>query len=129
MSAGTVVTFDMGSCLLQVWPEGRYCQSVFPDATTVPAAPQDNESYRNMARELGYGEDTWRMCVEHELLHTMLAQMDGRPYSPTLFAVAHGVVDSLEPILVAEEEAAVLEFQRRLNACRSNAPVADVGKP
>ena len=89
-------------------PADSYVETVFPDGRVVPARPEDSDSYRETARECGYGENTFRMCLHHELLHAILAEAQGLPYSPTIRAVAEGRDGSLE------EESRVMQFQRRL---------------
>ena len=123
------IEFQFGMASLWVYPSRQYAETVFRDGARCAAVPHDTEDYRQRARDLGYGDDTWAMCWQHELGHSLLAAVQQRVVSLTLFAVAHGTIDSLDPALVAEEEAAVLDWQRKLNACRSNAPVADAGKP
>lgn len=117
-SGEVVITFNFGDlAILQVWPNGRYCQTVFRDGTTVPAAPEDTEEYWERARSMGYS-DPWLMCFEHEFLHSVLALAEGRAVSPTLWAVAHGTTEN-DPALIANEEAEVLKMQRKMNLCRS----------
>lgn len=93
-----------------VYPDEQYLETVFADAATVPATPQDNDEYRARAQALGYGDDVWRMCLEHEIAHTELMQMLGLEYSPTLWAVAHG--DTRKTREMGAEEELVLAFQR-----------------
>ena len=69
-----------------------------------------------MGLELGYGDDTWMMSRDHELSHTWLAHLDGRPWSPTMWRLAHpSSSDVADDVAVAEEEARVLDFQRGLD--------------
>lgn len=110
-----MIQFQLGQTLIQVWPDKHYLQTVYRDGTYVPAAPQDTEEYRQRARDLGYGENTWLMCVEHEICHTLLAMSQGRVVSPALWNVAHSIPPGQ---LEWDEEAEVLEFQRKFNACR-----------
>jgi hypothetical protein len=95
-------------CTVRVFPEERRLETIFPDGRTVPACPEDNDEYRKTAREHGYGEDTFRLSLHHELLHTMLAEFIGLSYSPTLRAVAEGREGD------ACEEEQVMRFQKRL---------------
>ena len=113
MSSPVIVEFR--HCKLRVWPETQYCETVFEDGTKVPAAPGQDDSYREQARECGYGDDTWALCLQHEAFHTMLAEFEGRPWSPTLWAVAHpgGRLTREE---AWDEEERVLNFQKQLNA-------------
>lgn len=105
-------TIEFRGCAVRVFPDSRYCDTTFPDGTSVPATPTNDDWYRTVARDLGYGEDTWRMCREHEILHTWLAERAGLPHSPTLWDVAHG-----RPASDAHynEESAVLALQRDVN--------------
>lgn len=67
---------------------------------------------------MGYGADVWAMTIDHEIGHTILAEMDGKPYSPALWAVAHPDVRR-DPNELHREECRVMEMQRfaRLHMC------------
>lgn len=104
----------MNGVVVRVYDDERYLETRFPDGTKVPAMPQNTESYRAKAQELGYGEDVWRMCKEHEMAHTELMQALGLEYSPTLWAVAHGHkrgIPGNQGEMGAEEDL-VLAYQR-----------------
>lgn len=118
-------TYKIGEAFLYVDHETRYARTTFADGTFVEARPQDDAAYRLTARELGYGEDTWSLCWQHEAAHSWLCERVGLPWSPTLFAVAHG--ETFER--ASAEEAAVLEFQRELTLYRRlRAAVGGVGR-
>lgn len=108
--------FVFARCRVIVDEEARYVESRMDDGTKVGATPNRDERSRQTARELGYGDDTWAMSRDHELCHTWLAHLDGRPWSPTMWRLAHphssDVAGDRE---VAEEEARVLAFQRTLD--------------
>lgn len=110
-----MISFNFGTCHFDVYPEEKRCTTVFCDGSKVEACPEDTDQYRKTAADLGYS-DTWEMCWQHELFHTMLAMIEGRALSPTLWAVAHGSESELCPNMIALEEAAVLDFQRRFKA-------------
>lgn len=94
----TQFTFDDG-----------WAKTTFSDGSTVPASPEPTASYAATAERLGYGTDTARMCVEHELVHNWLCHVIGLPHSPALFAVAHrGDADWRHAL----EEDAVIAVQR-----------------
>jgi hypothetical protein len=99
--------------LVRVFGDEHYLETVFPDGTRVPAAPQDTDQYRATAAALGYGDDIWRLCREHEIAHTTLMQSLGLRYSPTLWAVAHGERGKIpnSPGEMAAEEKLVLAYQ------------------
>lgn len=88
--------------------EGDLAITTLPDGAEVVAAPQDTEAYRATARRLGYGDDTARMCREHDACHAWLAAILCLPESPTLSNVAHGRSDSA---LTGLEEDAVMAIQ------------------
>lgn len=111
-----MITFHFGQAVFNVYPEIRRCETVFADGTVVHAEPEDNDAYRACARELGYGDDTWGLCVSHELFHSLLAMADGRVVSPALWAVAHPE-EASDADLIAREETAVLDFQHKVNQC------------
>lgn len=103
-------------CVVLVDEGARYVETRFEDGTKVGSTPnRDGHSLRTAA-DLGYGEDTWTMSRDHELAHSWLAHLDGRPWSPTMWRLAHPhAVDLPTDDEVAYEEARVLDFQRRLD--------------
>jgi hypothetical protein len=111
-----MVQFVFPRCRVLVDEAARYVESRMEDGTKVGATPNADDWSRRIAAELGYGGDTWSMSRDHELAHTWLAHVEGRPWSPTMWRLAHPdsaeVADDTE---VAEEEARVLDFQRSLD--------------
>lgn len=103
---------ELGIVQVRIFEDARYLETLFEDGTKVGAAPQDTDDYRATAERLGYGADTWSMCREHEIAHTFVTQALGLPYSPTLWAVAHGHHNGE---MWAEEEL-VLAYQRWRNS-------------
>lgn len=94
----------LGGTVVEVW--GDSLRTILPDGATVPAAPQDNDAYRATAARLGYGDDTLRMCLEHEAAHSAVCAWLGLTESPTLGRVARGqgstaVTDAEEDMVLA----------------------------
>lgn len=84
----TVLPFQQ--CRLEVDHRTRYIQTVFEDGTYAPATPNYEPSDVQRAHDLGYGGDCWQMCMDHETMHTWVAECMGFPYSLILWNVAHG---------------------------------------
>jgi len=105
--------FAFKNCEGVYYNSTKYYETVFEGEKKVPAMAQDTEDYRKTASELGYGENLDLMCLHHEVAHTVLAEANGKPYSPTLWAVANnqeGDVATLDEQY--EEESIVLAFQK-----------------
>ena len=95
--------------------EARYVESLMEDGTKVGATANCDGASVRTSQDLGYGDDTWAMSRDHELSHAWLAHLDGRPWSPTMWRLAHPhSSDVAGDTEVAEEEARVLAFQRAL---------------
>ena len=109
------VTYEMRSCYVRYYPATRFTDTIYPDGTHVPASPEDSAYYRDMAQRLGYGADVAACCREHEILHTFLAEAQGLPYSPLLWAIAHQQEEDIPLWQRESEEAVIIEFQRYLN--------------
>lgn len=111
-------TFPSG-IVYEAWPSQRLCRSTFARGVHLFAAPQDGPGYLEQARALGYGGDdaeaAWAMCREHDLLHHVLASLEGK-VSATLRAMAIGGGPHEQ---WREEEARVLELQTCLNKLRT----------
>jgi hypothetical protein len=114
---GTVVEIRLRGCKVLVWPERRYLETRFPDGCKVPAAPNFDEASRALALEIGYGDGpdaTWNMSrFEHEILHTVVAEHLGQPFSAALWLTAHGAVGRRG--VISGEEGRVLALQAFLN--------------
>ena len=103
-------------CRVIIDERARYVESVMEDGTKVGATPNRDEASLAIAADLGYGDDTWEMSRDHELSHTWLAHLEGRPCSPTMWRLAHPHSSEVaDDRTVAEEEARVLTFQRALD--------------
>lgn len=100
---------DFGAVRVQCGPDWT-CTHDARTGRTVFGAPEPTPAYALLARQIGYGADTARMCVDHELMHSALAHLLGLPASPTLTRVA---VDPAAPAtdLTRLEEMAVLAVQ------------------
>ena len=98
----------------------QYVETRFADGTKVGSTPNRDAHSLRTAQRLGYGDDTWAMSRDHEIAHTWLAHLDGLPWSPTMWRLAHPYDPDLpDDDDVAEEETRVLEFQR---LCDKEAP-------
>jgi len=86
-----------------------YTITRFRDGTFVTARHDDVRGLGQVrrARRLGY-PSAEALNASHDLCHSLLASWLGEPYSPTLYAQAHGTVDPWWYI----EEMAVLAVQR-----------------
>jgi hypothetical protein len=111
-----MLTIGFPECTVRISFANKRIETEFADGAICEAEPQDTDAYRFTAEQLGYGSDTWRMCYEHELAHTLLAIADGLPYSQVLWDVAHGQ-EGLQSHV--GEESAVLTLQRDINHRRS----------
>lgn len=104
------------SCVVLVDEEAQYVETRFPDGAKVGSTPNRDDHTLRTASELGYGDDTWAMSRDHEISHSWLAHLDGRPWSRTMWRLAHPYTPDLpNDDEVAEEETRVLDFQRTLD--------------
>jgi hypothetical protein len=110
----------LGEGTIWVFHDDHYLATEYPGGTTARATPHDTDEYRDTTRDLGYGEDTWRQCLEHELLHTWVALKLGKQHSVVLWGVAHG---NRRPIGGRREEGYVMGLQRYLNTCETDPSV------
>lgn len=102
-------------CSVLIDELNRYVETRFADGTKVGSTPNRDPHSLRVAADLGYADDTWAMSRDHELGHSWLAFIDGLPWSPTMWRLAHPEYPGLpSDAEVAEEEATVLEFQRTI---------------
>jgi hypothetical protein len=104
-------------CRFEIDDERRRARTVFDDGSELAAAPVMDEENIARARSLGYAGDdeeaVWEMTRHHDLVHTLLAEAEGFPFSLTLHAVANGY--ELPPGMAQREERIVFLIQRLLN--------------
>jgi hypothetical protein len=107
----------MKNCRVEIDDDERRAETIFEDGSRLPAAPIMDAENVARARALGYeGSDedaVWAMTRHHDLVHTVIAEAEGWPYSPTLHAVANGY--TLPPGTSQREERLVFLVQRLLN--------------
>lgn len=99
-------TFKISGAIVKLYENG-YLESWYGDKV-VKSFPQDNDSYRERAKELNYGDDTLAMSIDHELVHHLLSHWLELEKSPTLDGVSK--VDYFKNWHV--EESAVLAIQK-----------------
>lgn len=110
-----MVQYVFPRCRVLVDAANQYVETRFPDGAKVGSTPNRDAHSLKVAAELGYGDDTWTMSRDHELGHTWLAHLDGLPWSPTIWRLAHPEDTAVpDDAAVAEEEATVLTFQAGL---------------
>jgi hypothetical protein len=112
-----VITHQMKNCRFEIDDDARRAETIFEDGSRLAAAPVLDAENIARARALGYeGSDedaVWAMTRHHDLVHTVIAEAEGWPYSPTLHAVANGY--PLPPGTSQREERLVFLIQRLLN--------------
>jgi hypothetical protein len=108
----------IGACVIRIWPETQYLETVFSEGHKVPAAPNpDDPASVALAARLGYrgANACWQLSRDHECLHSWCAVQEGLDFSPTLWHVAYHVKSP--PGLMRDEEARVLALQALLHDC------------
>lgn len=103
---------------VHVSEEHRVVTTTLPGGHTVFAAPEDTEEERARATALGYtGPDrVWHMTRDHDRLHVLLAEAEGKRVSDALWLVAHPASASVPKRISADrEERVVLLMQHLLN--------------
>ncbi len=79
------ITRKLKTATVVIDPEHQTVSSTFvKNGQTLVAAPTNDEHDYACAHSLGYRGDTWRMCIEHELLHNWYADTFGLEISPSL---------------------------------------------
>lgn len=101
------LSLPFGDTIVHVYPNSTCI--IFSDGSTVPGAPEDTDAYRATALKHGYGDDTLRLCQEHEVMHIALCHWLGID-SPTMTLLRNGDDENLHQ-LNGLEEAAVLAIQ------------------
>ena len=97
-----------------VEPTPRGCVTHFRDGSMVGSHDHDTHHYAVIAHRTGYGDDTARYCLEHDVCHLLIEEaLYGRP-SRILWGLAHG-----EPVPAFDavyEEFAAQGLQRFVRA-------------
>lgn len=100
-----------------IYEDGQAVVTTFDDGAEVVAGPSSDEENVARAVSLGYGDDLWRMTKEHEIIHRLLAEAEGRDQSIALWYAAHPdyEMDDCDRFLAHREECVVMLIQRLLN--------------
>lgn len=104
----TLTTVVFQCCRLEIEHDYLRMETVFDDGTFAPATPNYEPSDIQRAHDLGYDGDTWQMALDHEALHTWIAERMGFTHSVVLWGAAHG---HLKPHGGLTEEGYVISFQ------------------
>lgn len=102
-------SYYIGQNRIEVFEDTQTVKITFPDGTHILSAPQDNDEYRKTALDLGYGNDTWAMCKEHDPFHIFIAVMNGKATSRALYRASLGKEPDDKD---REEEFLVLSYQK-----------------
>lgn len=109
----------VGKCSFKVDERERVVLTQFHDVQTdevfaeLRAKPNLREEDLARAEALGYehsADGVWEMTLDHDYTHTLLAESQGLPWSPTLYGVATG--NPIEESMAIEEERIVFLIQR-----------------
>ena len=112
---------------IEVNEEERYVRTTFGDGLEIVARPVADEESIARAYSLGYltimpahvlvvQEALWQMCRDHDRLHTLLAEAEGKKYSVALRYAALGhKPPSMVQAEIDREERIVLLMQRLMN--------------
>ncbi len=103
-------TLRIGGTTVELWE--RHTRTMLPCGHTVETAPEATAEYEAKARAWGYPDGAVMHRV-HDVVHALLADAAGLPYSEALARVAHGCALDGEPVW--SEERLVEAFCRLLN--------------
>jgi hypothetical protein len=99
------------------WIYPDHIHTILYDGSETRGYPPDTEAFRQSARDLGYGEDTYWHMVEHDLLHSWLAEQCDIAPSAALWNQAHDL-DAWRktmPACVERDELRVGALQAAMN--------------
>lgn len=106
---------QIGAATIEMWPD--FLRTVY--RLEVPAAGNDDAESIAQAAELGY-DSTFAMSLDHELIHSLVAQQRGEPFSRVLFGVAYRSIGGckeqiVSPLTSWQEECLILDAQKYMN--------------
>lgn len=86
------LSFDLSFARYEIFPEERLVSTTFPDGRACVGSRDDNDQNKREAESQGYaGENAvWRSLVEHELLHSLVAEHLFRTESRVLHVESGG---------------------------------------
>lgn len=90
------------------------CITHFSDGKVARSYPHDTHHYHVISHRCGYGEDIEQYCLDHDFVHSFLAEVIDGAVSSVLWAMAHDKVPDQWEALT--EEALVQTFQAWLRA-------------
>lgn len=113
----TMPEYRLSNCRFTIDDDARLVETIFDDGKRIAGGPNLDEESIARARSLGYvGSDedvVWQMTRHHDLLHHLVAEAEGHPWSLVLHSVAHGYEQ--DSAVMDREERVVFLLQRLLN--------------
>ena len=109
------LSLELRFCRFQIFAPARMVVTEFPDGRSCIGTREDNYQNRREAESQGYtGEDAvWRSLVEHELLHSLVAEMIFG--HPSLVLTTESGGEFTPSWLRYEEEMIVLSLQAKIH--------------
>lgn len=98
--------------LVEITASAEYVETRFPSGRALIAAIATQPGQDKTAADLGF-DSPEAMNREHDIAHSLLAHWLGLPWSPNIYALAHGEPISDQHVT---EEAAVLALQKYARA-------------
>ena len=109
-----MTTITLKHAVVEYTPEG--CITYFADGSSVGAHPHpEMPHYSVVAHRLGYGDDLYRYCVEHEVAHSLIGEHFLNGPSVVLWALAHGSEAARYAVVCEEVLAQTLQRWVRAN--------------
>jgi hypothetical protein len=108
-----------------VYPDGTVTTFSEDGSQAIATVKPGDQGHIEAARHAGYGDDQYRMLVEHEIAHSFVADQLGWPHSWSLWSAAHGTGEK-RPMSgwsprVRDEEHLVVSLQRFVNTGQEDA--------
>ncbi len=107
-SALGIRAVSVGECIFKYDLAERWCSTVFPDGRSTEAWSGENESEETLDKYQAWGYERSDHgvavgLIEHEASHSLVTTtLLGLPWSPELFAQAHGHISSWRSVIPAE---------------------------
>lgn len=102
---------------------GVFVNTVFNDGSEAGAHAHYTPHYYVIAHRLGYADDVWRYCFEHEVAHSIVAEFFSDSPSLVLHAMAHG---KQPEHYAAIQEECVSQLVQRYARCNEEPIISNV---
>lgn len=107
-----IISYTFPRCWVHIDEAAPILHTAFESGRKLEAIPNPDRDIATALR-YGYGDNSWRLWREHDVLHHTIGTLFGEGHSPTIWSVAHPEHPGALPAWAQREEEAFLAHVHR----------------